>query len=161
MGPSTNVSSQGRNQALGEILASISRIVLMFLCVAVLPVIVPAQVQDPCASDYHTGICGMCLSRRIRTSRVSGQVLGADGIPIPGYASCIRLLRRDWRTIVATAQADDLGRFHFRHVRAGNYLLVVQSPGWMWSPVEVHVVTSKRKNMRVSIKYRMLVPGVY
>lgn len=57
-----------------------------------------------------------------RTGAVAGVVLDIDGTPVEG--AHVRLMTRRHRRVVARGVTNDNGRFGFREVRSGRYVVV-------------------------------------
>jgi hypothetical protein len=98
------------------------------------------HAQSACkAMKYEVGL-GLLDLAPISTRTISGRVVDPEGVPVPGNVMCIGLFDDSGKTLVATADADRVGRFRSKAIPPGLYRIVVRVAGF-WSPrVRVKVV---------------------
>jgi hypothetical protein len=104
----------------------------IILAIFVLVVPFAAQAQEmTCKSRIEYGNRNQVDPKRSNVRRLSGRVISEVGDPareIGPVPACLGLFTEKDHRLVATAVADEKGRFKFKSVASGRYRLVVRDP---------------------------------
>ena len=127
----------------------------------------PAQeTNEPCkcqvAYENKNQVDPKPLSVRVVSGRTTSEVGGIGAAREIGAvaSACLGLFTEQDHRLVATAVADDEGRFQFDEVRAGNYRLVVQAAGLCVANVPLKVVGGGRSKDQKQLVIHMRPPGI-
>jgi hypothetical protein len=107
-----------------------NRLVTIVISVLVFPLLTGAQ-QTKCKSPIEYGNRNQVDPKRSDVSSLSGRVISEVGDPakeVGPVPACLGLFTEKDHRLVASAVADEEGRFKFESVASGRYRLVVRDP---------------------------------
>ena len=111
-------------------LPTINRAIIWALLLLALPVFAHSQ-QPTCKSPIEYGNRNQIDPKRSNVRRLSGRVIAEAGRPakeVGAVPACLGLFTENDHRLVASAVADEEGRFKFKSVVPGRYRLVVRDP---------------------------------
>src|SRR5436190_2950150 len=129
-------------------LPTMNRAIIVTLLFLALPALVHAQ-QLTCKSPIEYGNRNQVDPKRSNVRRLSGRVIMEVGDPakeLGPVPACLGLFTEKDHRLVATAVADEEGRFKFNSVPTGRFRLVVRDPqnAFCLANMPLHVVAWPR-----------------
>lgn len=95
-----------------------------------------AQNTKPCDASARFVDKNM-IDYTIKVKALRGSIIDSTGAPI--YEGCIAVFANDRSKLLRTVEADSNGNFEIKHVKSGDYWLVIQDGQRAFCPAATHV----------------------